>query len=126
MLTLQIDDEDILQKLSQFGGDTEEGQERIALYAMRLGLEAIAFIRGEMDKEALQSVGENILANVQVQIEDVLEADHNGLIATVREEIAKRDERRSIQRQVTLGGNVFENDLGDALQIIAQRAKDIF
>ena len=125
MLTLNIYDDDILQKISQYA-TTKAEQESVALYAMRLGFEAIAAIRGEIDKEALQQVGEFVLERMQKRMETVLDENHETMMSNLHDEITRLSEKRSIQRRVTQGGEIFENDLGDVLKFIAQGANDIF
>lgn len=76
-LTLTLTDHDILADLERYG-DTGE-QRRIALVALRLGLQALRHARGEIDALALQQTAERVLEQVEARFNQHLN-DHADLL----------------------------------------------
>jgi hypothetical protein len=76
-LTLTLADPDILADLARYGAADE--QQRIALVALRLGLQALRHARGEVDALALQQTAERVLEQVEARFHRHL-SDHADLL----------------------------------------------
>ena len=74
-LQLTITSPDLLSELARYGDIYE--QQQIALAAIDLGLKALGIARGEIDRQSLQEVSEQILSEVQQKIELTLEQQTN-------------------------------------------------
>lgn len=144
MFTIQIKDEDILHKLNEFA-DSDEERESVALLALRIGLEAMPVIRGQLDRQALQDVGIHMLDRIHDSLDVVLQTHQQTLLdqfsldvedsamqrfqyqitesyQQIYKAIIESSTSRQYQRRSTQGGGVFEDDLGKVLQDIATGA----
>lgn len=61
-LALILTDHDLLDDLARYGDESE--QQRVALVALRLGLQALRHARGEIDSLALQQTAERIIEQI--------------------------------------------------------------
>jgi len=148
VFTIQINDEDILHKLNEFA-DSDEERESVALLALRIGLEAMPVIRGQLDRQALQDVGIHMLDRIHDSLDVVLQTHQQTLLdqfsldvedsamqrlqyqitesyQQIYKTIIESSTSRQYQRRSTQGGGVFEDDLGKVLQDIATGAGDTF
>ncbi len=76
-ITLSLTDRDILDELARYGDEGE--QQRAALVALRLGLQALRHARGEIDALALQQTAERVLEQVDARFSRHLN-DHADLM----------------------------------------------
>lgn len=144
-LTLCIDDADVLRELGRY---SPEQKEQIALVALRIGLQSLRFAHGELDVQALQRVGEQVLKEMTGCVNDTLEEhtrkvleefslDHDGsalrrLSQTLDGHHQKLHESldflrlRRTNRTVLRGDAGFEAEAGRALGEYVRRANDHF
>lgn len=143
--TLRIDDADVLRELERY--DAEQ-KEQIAAAALRIGLQSLRFARGEVDAQALQRVGEQMLREMAGCMNGALEThaqkllgefslDNNGsalfrLSQTLDGHHRELNESldflrlRRTQRTVLRGDAGFEAEAGRALAAFARQANDHF
>ncbi|MBX0329914.1 hypothetical protein K2Z83_19805 [Oscillochloris sp. ZM17-4] len=76
-IDLTLTDHDILADLARYGEEDE--QQRIALVALRLGLQALRHARGEVDALALQQTAERVFQQVDTRFSQHLH-DHADLL----------------------------------------------
>ena len=75
---LTLTDPDLLAELARYGD--RDDQERIALVALRLGLQALRLARGEVDALALQQTAERVLDQIEGRFSQHL-AQHSAQLA---------------------------------------------
>src|SRR5260221_11599365 len=69
-LTLEITDSGLLTQLSDYGDS--ENQQAVAMVALKIGLQALRYAGGAIDKDVLQQTANGILLNLSDQAEIVL------------------------------------------------------
>lgn len=143
--TLRIDDDNILQELERYG---EAQKEQVTLAALRVGVQSLRFARGELDVQALQHVGEQVLRDVTDCMSEALEAhaqkllgefslDQDGsalfrLSQTLDDHHQKLHESldvlrlRGKNRKILRGDAGFEAEAGRVLSAYTQQAGDHF
>src|SRR5262249_35932701 len=70
-LALEITDSGLLTQLSVYG-ESEREQQVAAMVALKIGLQAMQYARGEIDVVALQRTAEGLLENLSQQADKIL------------------------------------------------------
>lgn len=84
---IDIEESDVLDRIETYAeSDTPEAHRAVAIYAMRIGLEAMGVMQGTMDKQALEQVAERVLWNTEAKIRELVGEQNKNIEAALAEQ----------------------------------------
>lgn len=142
---IHIEDKYLLELLQMYGDETD--QQRMAIDAMRIGLIALNSIRGQIDKEALRQIWRESIHDMKQLVSEVivdeldklqrnmsLEVENSAVSRLSRQlrdghtelvkEIGSLSTFRTTLKRTTIGGDVFEQQVGHFLHRMTTEAND--